>query len=345
MQKRQRELSALTPSASAEGLPDIRRARSVGIGRAHAKTIVLGEHAVVYGAPALALPVPQLAVTASAGWSARTPGDSGDVSLTMTGSASRPVATQASDWLQRLTAEFRATMDVTDDVHLDVILDCAIPPGRGLGSSAACARAVVFALADLFDREVTPQTAFDLVQTAENVAHGRASGVDATAVGASGPLLFQQGHAEELPIGCEGLFIVADSGEVGRTKDAVGLLREGFQRHPGAQERFVGRATELTDASRHALADGEPERLGSHMTEYHELLRDGGLSTDRIDALVEGALGAGSLGAKITGGGMGGCVLALTRSEQASAVTRRLHEAGAVQTWVVPLRGFTGHGR
>ncbi|MEU8954661.1 mevalonate kinase [Streptomyces sp. NPDC048518] len=345
MQKRQRELSALTPSASAEGLPDIRRARSVGIGRAHAKTIVLGEHAVVYGAPALALPVPQLAVTASAGWSARTPGDSGDVSLTMTGSASRPVATQASDWLQRLTAEFRSTMDVTDDVHLDVILDCAIPPGRGLGSSAACARAVVFALADLFDREVTPQTAFDLVQTAENVAHGRASGVDATAVGASGPLLFQQGHAEELPIGCEGLFIVADSGEVGRTKDAVGLLREGFQRHPGAQERFVSRATELTDASRHALADDEPERLGSHMTEYHELLRAAGLSTDRIDVLVEGALGAGSLGAKITGGGMGGCVLALTRSEQASAVTRRLHEAGAVQTWVVPLRGFTGHGR
>ncbi|MEU1120581.1 MULTISPECIES: mevalonate kinase [unclassified Streptomyces] len=335
----------MTPSASAEGLPDVRRARSVGIGRAHAKTIVLGEHAVVYGAPALALPVPQLAVTASAGWSARTPGDSGDVSLTMTGSASRPVATQASDWLQRLTAEFRSTMDVTDDVHLDVILDCAIPPGRGLGSSAACARAVVFALADLFDREVTPQTAFDLVQTAENVAHGRASGVDATAVGASGPLLFQQGHAEELPIGCEGLFIVADSGEVGRTKDAVGLLREGFQRHPGAQERFVGRATELTDASRHALADGEPEELGRHMTEYHELLRAAGLSTDRIDALVEGALGAGSLGAKITGGGMGGCVLALTRSGQASAVTRRLHEAGAVQTWVVPLRGFTGHGR
>nr|ADQ43373.1 mevalonate kinase [Streptomyces virginiae] len=345
MQKRQRELSALTPPTSAEGVSEIRRARSVGIGRAHAKTILLGEHAVVYGAPALALPVPQLTVTASAGWSAKAPGDTGDVSLTMTGSASRPVATQASDWLRRLTAEFRTTMNVAEDVHLDVILDCAIPPGRGLGSSAACARAVVFALADLFDREVTPQTAFDLVQTAENVAHGRASGVDATAVGAPGPLLFQQGRSEELPIGCEGLFIVADSGEVGRTKDAVGLLREGFQRHEGAQERFVRRATELTDEARHALADGKPEELGSRMTEYHELLRAAGLSTERIDALVDGAVSAGSLGAKITGGGMGGCVLALTQSEQASAVTRQLHEAGAVQTWVVPLRGFAGHGR
>ncbi|NDZ90724.1 mevalonate kinase, partial [Streptomyces sp. SID10115] len=123
--------------------------------------------------------------------------------------------------LRQLAAEFRATVDVAQDVHLEVILDCAIPPGRGLGSSAACARAVVLALADLFGREVSARTVFDLVQSAENVAHGRASGVDATAVGAPGPLLFQQGTAQDLDVGCEGLFIVADSGEVGRTKDAV----------------------------------------------------------------------------------------------------------------------------
>ncbi|MFK4071312.1 mevalonate kinase [Streptomyces sp. NPDC029674] len=326
-------------------MSEIRHTRSVGIGRAHAKVILLGEHAVVHGAPALALPVPQLAVTASVGWSARTSGDAGDVSLTTTGSASRPVVTQAADWLRRLTAEFRTTMGVADDVHLDVILDCAIPPGRGLGSSAAGARAVVHALADLFGRDITERTAFDLVQTAENVAHGRASGVDATAVGATGPLLFQQGRSEELPIGCDGLFIVADSGETGRTKDAVALLRDGFRREDGAQERFVRRATELTDHARHALADGKPEELGPRMTGYHQLLQSAGLSTDGIDALVEGALAAGSLGAKITGGGMGGCVIALARSEQASAVTRQLHEAGAVQTWVVPLRGIAGHGR
>ncbi|MEV7193613.1 hypothetical protein AB0N81_17650 [Streptomyces sp. NPDC093510] len=64
----------------------------------------------------------------------------------------------------------------------------------------------------------------------------------------------------------------------------------------------------------------------------------------RVGAPVEGALAAGSLGAEITGGGMGGCVIAPTRPEQASTVTRRLHEAGAVQTWVVPLRGIAGHG-
>ncbi|MFF3646994.1 mevalonate kinase [Streptomyces sp. NPDC002564] len=334
MQKRQGELSTPAPAPTTA---HPRRARTVGVGRAHAKTILVGEHAVVYGAPALALPVPQLAVTASAGWSAKALGEEGEVTLTMTGSPSRPVATQASDGLRLLTREFRTTHDIAEDLHLDVVLDCAIPPGRGLGSSAACARAVVLALADLFDREIGEQAVFDLVQSAENVAHGRASGVDATAVGAPGPLLFQQGRAQELPIGCEGLFIIADSGEVGRTKDAVALLRDRFGQQAGAREDFLARAGELTGAARRALAATRPEDLGPHLSAYHQLLRTAGLSTARIDTLVRAALDAGSLGAKITGGGLGGCMIALTRSDQAGAVTRRLHEAGAVQTWVLPL--------
>ncbi|MER5215129.1 mevalonate kinase [Streptomyces sp. NPDC002838] len=317
-----------------------RRACSVGIGRAHAKAILLGEHAVVYGAPALALPIPQLTVTASARWSCRGTDGAGNVSFTMTGSPSRPMVTQASDGLRRLITEFTAAMGVDDSPHLDVIIDCAIPHGRGLGSSAACARAVVHALADLYGREVTETEVFDLVQTAENMAHGRSSGVDARAVGASAPLLFQRGEARELSIGCQGLFVIADSGVVGRTRDAVELLREGFQQHDGAKERFVHRASRLTEEARHALAGGRPEELGSRLTDYHDLLRAAGLSTHGIDALVEAALTAGSLGAKITGGGLGGCVIALARPEQAGEVTQQLHAAGAVQSWVVPLRGL-----
>ncbi|WP_225840399.1 mevalonate kinase [Streptomyces sp. NK08204] len=320
-----------------------RRARSVGIGRAHAKAILLGEHAVVYGAPALALPIPQLTVTASAGWASHTSDGQGDVSFTMTGSPSRPMVTEASDSLHRLITEFTTTMGVDGSPRLDVIIDGAIPHGRGLGSSAACARAVVCALADLYGRDLTEEEKFDLVQTAENVAHGRSSGVDARTVGASAPLLFQAGRVQELNIGCDGLFIIADSGVVGRTKDAVELLREGFQRHAGAQDRFVHRASRLTEEVRDALCDGKAEEVGSRLTEYHELLRAAGLSTKGIDALVEAALTAGSLGAKITGGGLGGCVLAMTQPEQAREVTRQLHEAGAVQTWVVPLRGLAKH--
>lgn len=321
-------------------MPDNRRARPPGIGRAHAKVILLGEHAVVYGAAALALPVPQLTVTASAAWSSR-PGGPGGVSFTPAGSP--PVAAQDCEGLRRLAAAFKAAAGAADSPPLDVVVDAAIPHGRGLGSSAACARAVVLALAGLFGRHMTESAVFDLVQTAENVAHGRSSGVDARAVGASAPLLFQAGRARELSIGCDGLFVIADSGVAGRTRDAVELLREGFGRHAGAQERFVGRASRLTDRARHALAGGDPEEFGARLTDYHRLLRAAGLSTAGIDALVGAALTAGSLGAKITGGGLGGCVIALTRPARAAEVTRRLREAGAVQTWTVPLRGRAGH--
>ncbi|MGW0761152.1 mevalonate kinase [Streptomyces sp. NPDC002814] len=338
MQKKQGELSALTLPTSVEGVSENHRARSVGTGRAHAKAILLGEHAVVYGTAALALPVPQLTATASAGWSSRAFGAQGELSFTMTGSASRAVVTQASDGLRRLAAAFTARMGVAGRPHLDVILDGAIPPGRGLGSSAANSRAIVLALADLFGLELAESTAFDLVQAAENETHGRASGVDTKTVGAAGPLRFQAGEVRELSIGCDGLFIIADSGTAGSTKEAVERLRAGFGREAAAQDRFLRRAAELVAEAEQALAEGEPEELGTRLTAYHELLRAAGLSTARIDVMVEAALAAGSLGAKITGGGLGGCVLALTQPDQARQVARQLHEAGAVQTWVVPLR-------
>ncbi|MFE6286034.1 mevalonate kinase [Streptomyces sp. NPDC057877] len=333
----------MTLPTSAQGVSPQRRARSVGVGRAHAKAILLGEHAVVYGAPALALPIPQLTVTASAGWSSHGADSQDDLSYTMTGTPSRALVTQASDGLRRLIAEFRSRTGAAGGPHLDVLLDSALPPGRGLGSSAASSRAIVLALADLFGRELDEDAVFELVQTAENMAHGRASGVDARAVGAPAPLLFQAGRVEALRVGWDGLFIVADSGTAGSTKEAVTLLREGFAAHPGAQERFVERASDLTFAARRALAGGKPEDLGARLTDYHDLMRAAGLSTGRIDALVEAALWAGALGAKITGGGLGGCVIALARPERAREVTRQLHEAGAVQTWVVSLKGLDNH--
>jgi mevalonate kinase len=79
------------------------------------------------------------------------------------------------------------------------------------------------------------------------------------------------------------------------------------------------------------------------MTDYHALLREARLSTDRIEALIETALAAGSLGAKITGGGLGGCMIALAPPERAREITRQLYEAGAVEMWVVPLKGLDNH--
>jgi len=341
-----------------------------GVGRAHGKAILLGEHAVVYGAPALAIPVPQLTVTANA---ARLlcPDDGPDkVSFAMTGPRSASVTQLATDGLQRLVADFKKTAGVAGPMCVDVLINCTIPQGRGLGSSAACARAAVLAFADLYDRRLDTRTVFDLVQASEKVAHGRASGIDALATGATSPILFRSGTARELPIplpgdgpsqppepadghadtsrpfGLDGLFVIADSGVSGSTKDAVEMVRRKFERNPDMRTEFVRRVTRLTSAAVRDLACGRSSDFGARLTENHRLLREIGLSTDRIDALVDAALAAGSQGAKISGGGLGGCMIALAGGpRQAQAVVRRLHEAGAVRTWVVPAERFAKHAK
>jgi mevalonate kinase len=339
-----------------------------GVGRAHGKAILLGEHAVVYGAPAMAIPVPQLTVTATATRLACPGGGADTVSFVMAGPRSASVTQRGTGGLQRLVADFKRTAGVTGRVCVDVLIDCRIPLGRGLGSSAACARAAVLALADLFDRRLDDRAVFALVQASEKVAHGRASGIDALATGATSAILFRSGTARELtvpmaegrtshspgaagghagtrrPVGFDGLFVIADSGVSGSTRDAVEMLRRKFERAPETRTEFVGRVSRLTDAAARDFAYGRAAEFGARLTENHGLLRGVGISTDRIDALVDAALAAGSLGAKISGGGLGGCMIALAGDDrQAQAVVRRLRQAGAVRTWVVPAERFAGH--
>ncbi|MGW1771852.1 mevalonate kinase [Streptomyces sp. NPDC002104] len=335
-----------------------------GRGRAHAKAILLGEHAVVYGAPALAIPVPQLAVTATAR-RVRCTGEGADrISFALADPGTGTAAPLAADGLRCLLPDFKALTGIGGHVCVDVLIDCSIPQGRGLGSSAACARAAVLALADLFGRGLDAREVFDLVQASEKVAHGRSSGVDALATGATHPLLFRSGTARELPVpmpghdpgrvdrraaedgpyAFDGLFVLADSGVSGSTREAVELLWRTFERSARTQADFILGASRLTRAAARDLAHGRTADFGARMTENHKLLRDLGLSTDRIEGLVDAALAAGSLGAKISGGGLGGCVIALAAEpRQAEATVRSLHEAGAVRTWIVPMGRFAHH--
>ena len=318
---------------------------SIGTGRAHAKVILLGEHAVVYGAPALAIPLPQLTVTANIVRLGGGAAEPGEVSFT-TSDAAPPMADDTVTSLCDLVERFRDVAGVDDRAALSLLVDCAIPPGRGLGSSAACARAVVLGLADLFDRDLDAETVFHLVQAAETTAHGKSSGVDALVTGSAGIIRYVAGTATELTCGFDGVFVVADSGASGRTKDAIEHVRRVFEGSPRTETEFMHRVRDLAHAGDHALTRGHPDAFGARMVENHQALRAIGLSTEHIDALVETALRAGGHGAKISGGGLGGCMVALTTNPSAAqTVSDALRAAGAVDTWFIPVGRFADGSR
>lgn len=319
--------------------------------------ILFGEHAVVHGAPALALPIDGLGVCATA----RLLDDVDDVD-DVEGSA----APAASD-VERRPGESTIVTDVYSG-PLDgapellespraVILACLeefglsgsgvevtvtgeVPHARGLGSSAAVAGAIVRALADLAGAELSQELYLDLVGVGEKVAHGAPSGLDAHATAAAEPIIFEAGVARVLPHRTRAVIVVADSGVAGRTRRAVASVTSFLERHPLRGPALMAGLGALAQQGALDLAQGRPEQLGAKMAEAQGMLRELGVSSPELDRIVDAAVGAGAYGAKLTGGGQGGCVIALAADDEAARrVATAMRLAGAVATWQHRLEG------
>ncbi|MFD5317656.1 mevalonate kinase [Streptomyces sp. NPDC127098] len=322
--------------------------RRAATGRAHGKVIVLGEHAVVYGAPALALPVPALSCRATVRLRGRP--EPGPLVIRRAGPSSDGPAEsaeeEAPEELRLLVDAFARRAGLAEAPDVEVLIESRVPPARGLGSSAATARALVHALDGLFGTGLSDRELFDLVQVSEQSAHGLASGIDALATGSAGLVLLANGRPSAPPVGAECQVVVADSGSGPGTRRAVAMLRDAFTRAPARRAEFLDRSAELATAALGDLAHGRLPELGRRLTDGHRLLAGLGLTTKRTDALARSALDAGALGAKMSGGGLGGCVIALAATpREAEAVAGLLAREHGVPTWTVPVTREAGHDR
>lgn len=278
-----------------------------GTGRACGKVILLGEHAVVYGVPAIAVGIDRGARAHA------TPVAVGPSRLHVRG---WNIDVSESEPAHDLASAFRALLETTRAVApslppLAVEVEADLPPGGGLGCSAAMGVAIARALDSTAPDDVLQQRAMAW----ERVFHGNPSGVDAAVAARGGCIYFRRGEALE-SVRARGTLrlCVGSTGIASSTKamvDGVARLRE---RRPEFVEQSFDAVRSLVHGARHAIAEGDRLTLGRLMDWNQALLGELFVSTPDIDFMCAVARDAGALGAKLTGAGGGGSVVALVPS-------------------------------
>ncbi|WP_448851548.1 mevalonate kinase [Corynebacterium sp. 335C] len=308
-------------------------ARRSAWGEAHAKAILLGEHSVVYGRPAIAVPVPTLRTVARVDAE-----PDGPILLGLDGDVIE--IGELPERLASIGEAVRITLRRFGLPESGVLirLRSGIPASAGLGGSAAVAHAVVEAIRDYAGGELTEKERFDLVQAAERIAHGSPSGLDATATRADLPVHFRDGETTPLPVGARMWIVLGDTGVRGSTSLAVAKVRGYVESRPERGGELLDRLGDLTEAAAGDLARGDVAALGRRMDGAQVALDELGVGHPALTDLVEAARGAGAAGAKLTGSGCGGCVLALADSaEAAERVAHAMTAANAVATWTMEV--------
>ncbi|HID87937.1 MAG TPA: mevalonate kinase [Anaerolineae bacterium] len=309
------------------------------IAYASGKAILFGEHAVVYGRPAIAVPVTQ--VRARATVEAGGPG----IAIVAPDLNRRYLVDQVptDDPLAHAVRITLAHLGLSLDQNLTITVASTIPLARGLGSSAAISAALVRALARHFGRDLPPEEVSVLVYETEVIHHGTPSGIDNTVVAYEQPVYFVRGQPiERLRVGAPLRLAIADTGIASSTREVVGDVRRAWERDRARYERLFDQIGEIARRARRAIEGGELEVLGRLLDENHGLLQAMGVSSPELDGLAEAARAAGALGAKLSGAGRGGNMIALIQPEMRAKVAEALREAGAasvILTEVPPADG------
>jgi mevalonate kinase len=311
---------------------------SAGQGKGHGKVILLGEHSVVYGRPAISAGLGR-------GCGARAergqPGAGDTLSVEPWGVSVHAAQAENDPDRELLRRGFAVLCEALDarwrglgralprpSVRVHATME--IPGGAGLGGSAALSVAVVRAIDAVLD---TPQDSEALVAASiawERVFHGNPSGVDSAMAVHGGLARYVRGQPLTHVRGGKPLqLVVGNSGEHGSTKSTVASVARQHARDPIKTEQIFDAVASLVNNAQSALEAGEHTRLGQLMDLNQKLLNSLLLSTTKLEEMCQIARGAGALGAKLTGGGGGGCMIALAADVTGSErIARALSDAG-----------------
>lgn len=294
------------------------------------KVILLGEHAVVYGRPALALPIP-LAVEAVA----KEGGDGINLVIPRWG-LEQKVRASSAQGLQGILYEVLEKLHLANE-NMTIEVIPHVPRAMGLGGSSALAVAIIRALDDTYRLNLKSQTINELAFECEKAAHSTPSGIDNTIATYGAPLLYRRemtdddelGNArfEELRLSEAVPLVIGITGKESLTANTVARVRKAWETHQKRYDGIFDQIAALTNAGVDALRDAHFQELGELMNLCQGYLNALQLSTPELEELVHIARANGAVGAKLTGGGGGGSMVALCPDEQ-DKVANAMQAAG-----------------
>lgn len=303
------------------------------------KVILFGEHAVVYGQPAIAAPVTGVSVKVIVQAEPLQPSGS----IRIESPAINFNATRAELPEQHpLNTLFQLLEEALQISHLPAMkirINSTLPAGAGMGSSAAVSIAMIRAISQFVGLPLPNEQVNQIAFEVEKAFHGTPSGIDNTVITYQMPIYYLRNEQPKLihlknPI----TLVIANAGEAPSTAAMVAGVRQRWQQQPQHYEKIFQRIGKIVHSARQILEEGDWVELAPLMEENHQLLQAIGVSSPALDRLVKASLQSGAFGAKSTGGGGGGNIIALVSPDQAEQIARRLLNEGALHTWLTTLR-------
>jgi mevalonate kinase len=301
------------------------------------KVILFGEHAVVYGRPALAVPVTQVHADVEIGESpdSRTWIGAPDIglyaALDSLDPSTHPLATV-------IIGTFNA-LGIISPPPLKISVHSTIPVASGLGSGAAVSVAMIRALSAAIGHSLSDEEVNALAYESEKLHHGTPSGIDNTVITYAKPVYFLKGQpVQTFDVARPFTIVIGDTGISAPTREAVGDVKKLWQADTVHWEKVFDQVGEIAHKAKTSIENGTLEVIGGLMNENHLLLQEMTVSSPELDKLVLAALKAGADGAKLSGGGRGGNIIAKVKPEKANRVANALLAAGAKQALITVIR-------